>query len=248
MGRGHSGTRILAWICEHLGIRLDTALGKDTGDPTNLRFTRTIKKIAIRNLGLTDPAAVRDRDLRRFQRAAKRYLQGLNPAGPWGWKFPETYLIAPIVHRAFPDARYLHLIRDGRDIAFKNHLTDDPNRELGRALLARLDALEEPHFLQAARSWAFQMQTFADFRRKVPGLRILDLTFEDLLREPVESTRKMCDFLDMPFTEEARTWIEAHVNRGKIAQYLDQAPAEIRAVEAVVGPTLLEFGYRTVCD
>jgi hypothetical protein len=247
MGRGHSGTRILAWICEQLGIRLGAVPGKDTADPADLRFTRAIKKIAMRNLGLSDPAAVRDRDLRRFRRAVGQYIRGLQPSGPWGWKFPETYLIAPVVYRAFPDARYLHLVRDGRDIAFKHHLTDDPGRKLGRALLSHVGALSDPHPVQAARSWAFQVQTFAAFRRHVPALPVLDLTFEDLVQDPIASTRRVCDFLGMPFTEEARAWIETRIDPGKIAQYRDQDPSQIRAVEEAIGPILVEYGYPVDC-
>lgn len=243
MGRGHSGTRVLAWICEHLGIRLGTQAGKDTADPGDLRFTRTIKKIAVRNLGQVDPKTVRDRDLRRFTRALVRYHAGLRPDGLWGWKFPETYLIAPLVHRAVPQARYLHLVRDGRDLAFKRHLTDDPKKTLGAKILNQVDAMDAAHPVQAARSWAFQVDTYASFRRRVPDLPVLDLTFEHLVENPVAATESVCDFLRVPFAAEARDWIQTHILPAKIGQFRGEDPATIRAVECAIGPTLRAFGY-----
>jgi len=40
----------------------------------------------------------------------------------WGWKLCETTYILPLIDYLFPRARYLHLIRDGRDVAFSNHV------------------------------------------------------------------------------------------------------------------------------
>ena len=244
MGRGHSGTRVLAWICTRLGIHLGTHPERETGDADDLVFTRKIKKIAIRNIGIHRVDQVRPRDLARFQRAVHHHyvLQG-RPDLPWGWKFPETYLIAPHVHLTFPQARYLHLVRDGRDLAFKDHLTDDPRRALGRRLLNHIGALKDPHHLQAARSWAFQVETYAAFRDHTRGLRIHDLRFEDLIRDPVPCTETVCAFLGIPFRPEAREWIEANIIEGKIQQHRDQAPERLREVEEAIGPTLQRFGY-----
>lgn len=244
MGRGHSGTRVLAWICTHLGIHLGTHTDRETGDSNDLVFTRQIKKIAIRNIGNHRVDQVRSRDLARFQKAVYRhYIAQGRPEPPWGWKFPETYLIAPCVHLTFPRARYLHLVRDGRDLAFKHHLTDDPRRTLGRRLLKHIGAIEDPPHLQAARSWAFQVETYAAFRDDTPGLRVHDLRFEDLIRDPIPSVESVCRFLDIPFRPEALEWIETNIRQGKIRQHRDQCPEQLRDVEAAIGRTLLRFGY-----
>ena len=140
MGRGHSGTRVLSFACMHLGIQLGTSAA--TGDADDRTFTRTIKKIATRNLPPCTPDTVLEKDLIRFQNAVFRYYTTIgSPQTPWGWKFPETYLISAYVARTFPQARYIHMVRDGRDLAFKKHLTDDPKRKLGKKLLAYLDAM-----------------------------------------------------------------------------------------------------------
>jgi hypothetical protein len=59
MGRGHSGTRILAWICHDLGLRMGVDASRETGDADDLVFTRKIKKIAQRNLGMTSMSDIK---------------------------------------------------------------------------------------------------------------------------------------------------------------------------------------------
>lgn len=39
----------------------------------------------------------------------------------WGWKLSETLFLMPIIKHYFPNAKFIHLIRDGRDVA----LSDD---------------------------------------------------------------------------------------------------------------------------
>ena len=121
----------------------------------------------------------------RFQTAVYGYYVRLGaPPDHWGWKFPETYLIAPYVAATFPQARYVHLLRDGRDIAFKRHLTDDPKRQLGKKLLVAQRALALPHHIQTAISWAFQVERFEQFRQSCQAARIFDIKFEQLCERP----------------------------------------------------------------
>jgi hypothetical protein len=242
MGRGHSGTRVLSFACMHLGIQLGTSAA--TGDADNRTFTRTIKKIAAGNLAQGAPQAVRERDLIRFQDAVYTYYTTLgSPQAHWGWKFPETYLIGDCIARTFPRARYIHLVRDGRDLAFKKHLTDDPNRVLGRRLLTHIDAMDEPHHLQAALSWAFQVDRFDEFRRALNPERVLDMRFEDVCRDPMSAMQSMCDFLGIPMTEACESYITGQLDTAKIAQHTSEDPAKIREIETRIGDTLKRYRY-----
>lgn len=244
MGRGHSGTRVLAWMCTHLGIRLGTSAPHVTGDPDDLRFTNRIKRLAARSLAITSTSAVRDADLRQFRDAAAEYFEGLGaPGGPWGWKFPETYLIAPYVARLFPRARYVHLVRDGRDLAFKQHLTDDPRKRVGQAVLSACGALHLPHHLQAASSWAYQVDRFDAFRHELPRSSVLDVRFEDLCTSPKKWARTLSAFLELPLTDACREYAERGVDASKVAQYRLEDPRLVSEVERRIGGTLRRYRY-----
>jgi hypothetical protein len=249
MGRGHSGTRVLSWALEELGVRLGTLAEKTTGDLQDRRFTRTIKKIAARELERPPLAEPRPADVRRLRRGAFKLLRWMerNAAGwpdrvAWGWKFPETYLVGNVVDAVFPRARYVHMVRDGRDLAFKAHLTDDADRGLGRRLLRHLGALHEPRHLQAARSWDFQVRRFTEFESRL-GDRVHRLTFEELILDPEASTKRLCSFLGIGFTDACRRFLAESLRRGKVSQHREEDPARVAEVEALIGPTLEAWGY-----
>ena len=37
---------------------------------------------------------------------------------PWGWKHPHSLLLLPLLVDAWPRLRFVHVVRDGRDMAF----------------------------------------------------------------------------------------------------------------------------------
>ncbi|MBM4312169.1 MAG: sulfotransferase [Deltaproteobacteria bacterium] len=242
MGRGHSGTRVLSYACTHLGIQLGTTSA--TGDADDRTFTRTIKKIACRNLAPRDHDSVDGKDLIRFQDAVFRYYTKIgSPQTPWGWKFPETYLIGAWVERTFPQARYIHMVRDGRDLAFKRHLTDDPSRQLGKKLLTHINAMGLPHHLQAALSWAFQVDRFDAFCAGLPDERVFYLRFEDLCLQPLALMQRLCDFLHIPMTGSCERYLARQLEAGKLAQYKSGDPAKIQEIEQAISATLKRHGY-----
>jgi hypothetical protein len=244
MGRGHSGTRILSWVCAYLGVQMGASEEHLAGDPDNEAFTKQVEVIATRNLAVNSLADVQAGDLRRFQSAVAAYFRCLDqPNEYWGWKFPETYLIAPYVLRTFPKVKMLHLIRDGRDLAFKRHLTDDPRKKLGRAVLAACGATDFPRHLQAASSWAYQVDRFDAFRRELPASQVFDVRFEDLCAAPLEWAEKLCGFLGVPMTEKCRQYLVRDINIGKVAQYREEDAVQVREVEQRIGGTLRRYGY-----
>lgn len=243
MGRGHSGTRVMAWALDALGIRMGTLKAKSTGDCQDRRFTGTIKKLARRTLHRPATASPAKRDLRAFQKAVHNYLEWMGDLKPaWGWKFPETYLIGNIVDATFHNARYIHMIRDGRDLAFKFHLTDDPNRGLGRTLLEHLNAVDQPDHIQAALSWDFQVKRFGAIADRLED-RLHTLTFEAFCHNPLEEMKRIASFLGVPMTLKCETYLKDHVNPAKIAQFRNEDPAKVTEVEKLISETLDRYGY-----
>ena len=60
------------------------------------------------------------------------HLSGWTPGTRWGWKLPETGYMLPIIDQLFPTARYIHLIRDGRDVALSPFIA--PNTPFWRKM------------------------------------------------------------------------------------------------------------------
>lgn len=248
MGRGKSGTRLMSWACAKLGLSLGTTPRLPAGDLAHRPFREVVKGLARRNLDVAREEALRDNELNLFRKSAYeacKWLRGEHPdAVGWGWKWPETYLILPYVYRTFPQGRYVHMIRDGRDVAFKRHSTDDPARPLGRMLIERLGVQGKPRYLQAAASWEFQVRRYVEFsRQEIPAENRFEMSYEEFCREPVALMNRLADFLGIPMTEACRDYVAGTLTDAQIGQHHDADPAQLREVEAQIGPLLSELGY-----
>lgn len=251
MGRGKSGTRLVVWAIEALGLPMATHPGVRTGDPADRAFRETVKRLAGRELAVNHPEQVPRADILALARAAERLWRRVRRrpgAGlGWGWKWPETYLIPECVYRVFPRARFLHVVRDGRELAFNRHLTDDPRRRLGRAVLRHLDALALPHHLQAAHSWAYQVERYRRFAGGLPAAQRFETSYEALCRDPAGEMERVAGFLGVPMTAACRDYVRAEF-RARPPAWRRADPARVREVEAAVGDTLRALGYPVPVD
>ena len=244
MGRGHSGTRVVAWMCHHLGIEMGVAAGVPSGDPFDGSFKRHMRIVATHSLEARSTEETRYLVRNRFQRAVDGFHRRMDPAGPrWGWKFPESYLTGPYVAETFPHARYLHLLRDGRDVAFKRHLTDVSEHRLARGILRRQGALALPHHLQAALSWSFQVELFESFRQTLSPNQILTIRYEDLVDRPQKTADLVAGFLRVEMTDACRAYLDREVTAAHVGEFRSQDEDEVREVEQLIGPTLRSLGY-----
>jgi hypothetical protein len=108
----------------------------------------------------------------------------------WGDKTPAYIRIVPQLAELYPGARFIHLLRDGRDVAksFQSVGWYGPllNRNMGEWLEAtRLDA-----------RW----------RRMPVADRLFLVRYEDLVRDTERTVRGICDFLGEEFEPQMLAW------------------------------------------
>ena len=122
----------------------------------------------------------------------------------WGDKTPIYIEILPKLASMFPDSRFIHLVRDGRDVAKSYQATDwigpwlhDNTREWTRAL--------ECHW-----RWAR-----SEFRT-----RILLVRYEDLVLDTEATLRRICQFIGEEFEPQMLSW-EQKVDEQVPARELD---------------------------
>ena len=244
MARGHSGTRVLAWILNHLNVKMWSDQNRASGD-TDSKLNKKIKFIAKRNPFITETCKYKNYLRIILEDAIYNYYNRLGkPSGNWGWKFPETYLMAPLISDIFPQARFIHMVRDGRDLAFKEHLTDDPHRKVGRKILNRLNALDKSHHIQAALSWKYQINSFNDFKHeKLNKAQVFELKFEDLIKRPLAKTRELCDFCKLSLTEQAIDYLNKEIIRDKVKQHKEKPFSRIKQVEVKIYKSLKLYNY-----
>ncbi|HXZ83955.1 MAG TPA: sulfotransferase [Myxococcota bacterium] len=93
-----------------------------------------------------------------------------------------AHLAADALLRAFPEATFIHVRRDGRAVVNSLIHTEsvyDPGHMLGRG---------DP--VHAARLWVRQLETVERLAQREPG-RVLDVAYERLVRDPARSVEEL---------------------------------------------------------
>jgi hypothetical protein len=153
---------------------------------------------------------------------ALRAFYGLYAEGAgkprWGDKTPRYTRKMPLIERTLPEARFVHLIRDGRDVAL---------------------SLMEVHFgpddvRGAAERWT---QWIEQARRHGERVRhYLELRYEDLIADPQAILGRICEFVELPWDPAMLDYHERAAGRlDEIVRDFDRAsggppiPADVRA-------------------
>ncbi len=146
----------------------------------------------------------------------------------------------------FFDARYIHLYRDGRDVAisFRNAVVG------------------EKSFYHIALQWHREQQLALAHKRKIPSPSFFGISYEDLTQNPESILREMMLHFAIPFKEEMLQFyiseeakatakcgaLWANVNQPIIGnntrKFLrDTDPEDIRIFELVAGESLEALGF-----
>jgi len=123
--KSHSGSRLLAELLDAAGV----FMGAEQNDSRDALPLLEVVDTLVRRYypdyaPLWDSEHVPDPALAPLVRSAfARHLAGHDCASgaPWGWKLCESVYALPVLDWLFPNARFVHLVRDGRDVAFCDH-------------------------------------------------------------------------------------------------------------------------------
>jgi hypothetical protein len=104
----------------------------------------------------------------------------------WGDKTPIYVLHIPLIAHLFPTARFIHLIRDGRDVA-----------------LSYLSIPWGPtNIWQAAHKWRRDVSVGRRHGQMLGSERYLEVRYENLIQDPRSELNGMCSFAGLSFEEE----------------------------------------------
>jgi hypothetical protein len=90
------------------------------------------------------------------------------------------------LHRTFPAARFLHLVRDGRAVAASVLPLDWGPNSAG----------------ESGTYWATQLAAGFALETALGPEVVMRVRYEDLVREPGRTLASVCEFLDMPFRDD----------------------------------------------
>ena len=126
------------------------------------------------------------KDITATRVAREIYLMYMEGQGKvrWGDKTPLYQLKMPLISKFLPEAHFIHIIRDGRDVALSmRHLWFGPGDDLKKQ----------------AKRWVEDIKKCRADARKVPYY--LEIRYEDLVVHTEDVLIKICDFIQLPFDE-----------------------------------------------
>ncbi len=165
----------------------------------------------------------------------------------WGDKTPAYIGHVDRLATIWPDARFVHLIRDGRDVALSvMNVPFGPNNAWA-----------------AARSWARVIRQGHKAAERYPG-RVLEVRYEDLVSKPAETVAAVCDFLGLGYSDDMlaieqtdrskvvadqSAWftnVWSGITTAAVGKWRTElTPRQIDAFETVAGDELRALGYET---
>jgi hypothetical protein len=160
----------------------------------------------------------------------------------WGDKRPKYVEILPTIFGLFPDAQFIHLIRDARGCTASL-------KQLGWWGYGAVESLER---------WQRSIEAGIRARTWCRPDQYLEVRYEDLVADPRRELTRVCSFLGIDYVEEMLTHESgaALIDTGyhdRVAKPVDDkavskwkeilTPEELALVEEKVGPLLDEYGY-----
>jgi hypothetical protein len=177
--------------------------------------------------------------------AAYRAYARVRHKTKFGDKTPRYIEQIPLLARLFPRARFVHQIRDGRNVALSYAAVP-----FGPGTVAG-----------AAELWAARVSQGRAAGRSLGPRRYMEIHYEDLVRSPEPQVEALCRFLEVAFEPGMVRYTDMsqgdvlsrhahynpHVTRPPIPQVRsweqEMSVGEIEMFEAVAGDVLSEVGY-----
>jgi len=110
-----------------------------------------------------------------------------------GEKTPSNVRYFGMLHALFPNAKFLHIIRDGRDCAVSGWFH---NLRIGREWTMRNFGSMDAYAAKHAEAWANELAAAQAFTDKNPG-RVCQIRYEDLAAATEQTLAGVFEFLDV---------------------------------------------------
>lgn len=167
----------------------------------------------------------------------------------YGDKTPSYVLHVSLLADLFPESRFIHVIRDGRDVALSMLDVDFGPRSVGGA----------------AQLWKAHVKAGRDAGDRLGPSRYQEIRYEDLLEDPEAAVASLCRFIDLPFDpdmlryfERSETitspsaWSRRHLvlppTKGLRDWRGQMSRSDVALFDALAGDLLSELGYERTPD
>lgn len=236
-GLGHSGTRIFAQLLEHNGVFVGwPRLTRKRGSYDLFLKSKLNKWVEPYIYG-----TLTDQELETMRGEFKSRLNILFPlrSKRWGFKNPRTLLILPEMHEIFPDMKFIHVVRDGRDISLGNEFVS------GNTYVNAFLSKDEKSLSESEKMILFwgranrKGKAYCDEHMSGQSMMV---RFEELCEHPDRVIQEIAEFLDL-----SKSMLNSSVGMvkkpGSIGRWRNYQGDIKKRVQELGNEYLEEFGY-----
>ena len=178
----------------------------------------------------------------------------------WAEKSPRNISDLPFIFRAFPNARVLHIIRDGRDVACS--LRTHPRHKVVDGELVPLNTWKPID--QCIQRWIDAIELARSYRSDP---RWAEVRYEELVGHPREAMAAVLEFIGEPWDEAVLNYDQVHTASRDVRKFpqnpeatrqisdssldrwrRDLSDADKANFKSMAGKLLIELGYEADLD
>jgi hypothetical protein len=194
IGKGHGGTRAISRTLVESGVYMGNLSKSYDHIPPHLAYEAC--QIIGKHMSLPWNFSFPENPPIEFVKKMEEYLAPiLSHEEPRGWKLPETTLMYPWIKKMFPEAYFIHWVRNPLDSIRERHQTDDLERFNVPSFSDNHPTMLEALLDKRYQSWLYQEVLIENVPRPQRFLRVW---FEDFVLRQEQTLQKLEKFLSIP--------------------------------------------------
>lgn len=159
------------------------------------------------------------------------------------------------IREVFPDARFIHVVRDGRAVAssylhwplWRGWLGPEGWRfgPLPDAYAREWEEGDRSFALLAGLEWKILMDAFAAAEVLVPSHQWIQIRYEDFVTDPIASSKKLLGFMQLPWSEHFKSQLSSYsLSKTRTEGFRSSLTGpQLEMLDLSLGEHLRRFGY-----